>query len=116
MAFPLDILVMGQYLLTVMSSGFNAIYFFRYQSDTPRRRIAAKVLSLASLATFVQSLYVSLFFMIVGSDPLERAMVDARHWIFIGFLAMLASLAITGLILRKLTSSSQIHQRRGDRE
>ena len=116
MAFPLDILVMGQYLLTVVSSGFNAIYFFRYQTDMPRRRVAARVLSLASLATFVQSLYVSLFFMIVGLDPLKRLLLDARHWILIGFLAMLASMAITGLILRRLISLSQTHQRRGGRE
>ncbi len=104
MSFPLESLAVAQCFLTTLSSGFNIIYLFGYRTEVARRRVGALVLSLVSLATFVQSLYFSLSFLFRGVVSVERLLLDARHWFIIGLLAMLGSLAISALILRQLTS------------
>ena len=76
----LEILVVAQRRLTVLSSGFNALYFLSYRALTPRRRVGARVLALANLAL----------------------VEDLRLSLLLGLLPLLASLAMSALILRQL--------------
>ena len=110
MLLSLEILALGQYVLTTLSSGFNTIYFLGCRTEVTRRRVGALVLSLVCLATFAQSLYFSLLFLLEGEGFLERLLLDARHWLVIGLLAMLGSFAISGLILRQVSSTRKGHR------
>ena len=54
-------LVLAQYIVTALSSGFNAGYFASYRTTVRRRRIGALTLALLSWAIFTESLYFTCF-------------------------------------------------------
>ena len=88
----LDTLMVALRLGTVLSGGFNTLYFLSYPGATPRRRIAALVLALVNLAFLAQAL-------VPGVGPRLAALG--------GLVPLLAALAMTGLILWQLA-----HRRR----
>ncbi|MDP2727703.1 MAG: hypothetical protein Q8P59_09180, partial [Dehalococcoidia bacterium] len=88
----MTVIFFGQYVATLASSGFNAIYFWGYRSPVAGRRVGAGVMAFLSLATFLESLMLSL----VGRP---WALLHAAPWLGARLLVTLASLSITVLIL-----------------
>ena len=97
-----EIMLIGQYLLTALSSGFNAAYFWRYRSPQRGRRVGAVVLFWLSLALVLESLYFGLFALAQGLGYSPEFFLEARRWLMARGLVCLGSLAISALILRKL--------------
>ena len=80
--------------MALLSSGFNAVYFWAYRSPLAGRRLGAAVMAFLSLATFLESLTLSLAGR--SSAPLHSA-----PWLVARLLVALASLSVTALILRR---------------
>ena len=57
----IDRLILTQYIITALSSGFNAVYFSGYRSPLRKRRIGALVLALLSVAILIESIYFTCF-------------------------------------------------------
>lgn len=92
-------LTMAQYVVTALSSAFNACYFLGYRSSIRRRRIGAIVLALASLAIFIESFY-------FGFSALFQGQQWANgFWLATRVLICLSSLLISVLILRRLVAN-----------
>ena len=87
-----------QYVITALSSAFNACYFLGYRSPTKRRRIGAVVLALASLGVFVESFYFGFSVIFDGQQWANS------FWLATRVLACLSSLFISVLIIRKLVA------------
>jgi len=88
------VIFLGQYAVALLSSGFNAVYFWGYRSPLAGRRLGAAVMAFLSLATFLESLTLSLAGR--SSAPLHSA-----PWLGARLLVALASLSVTALILRR---------------
>lgn len=95
-------LVFAQYIVTALSSGFNACYFFGYRSSTMRRRIGAVVLALVSVAISFESLYFGLFSFYQGQEWANAFFLDPTHWLIARLFLCLGSLLVSILILRQL--------------
>ena len=106
MAFS-DGLVIAQYVLTAISSGFNAGYFMTYRSHEKKHRVGAAVLALLSLALFIESSYFGVFALFQGEVWAYSFFFEPRHWFLARFFLCLGSVLITILILRQI-------RRRGD--
>jgi hypothetical protein len=89
---------MAQYVVTALSSAFNACYFLGYRSATMRRRIGAMVLALVSLAILVESFY-------FGFSAVFQEQQESILWLGTRLLICLSSLAISVLILRRLAAN-----------
>ena len=87
-------MLLGQHLVVLISSGFNAIYFWGYRSEVPGRRLGAAVMAFVSLATFLESLALYL-----AGQP--WAPLCSLPWLVARALVTLASLSISALILRR---------------
>ena len=98
-------LILTQYIITALSSGLNAGYFFRYRSPMKRRRIGAVVLTLLSLAIFIESLYFSIFSFYQGQEWASAFFLAPSHWLVARLLVCFGSLLISGLILRQLMTN-----------
>ena len=57
----IDQIILTQYIVTALSSGFNAVYFLSYRSPLRRRRTGALALALLSVAILIESLYFTCF-------------------------------------------------------
>jgi hypothetical protein len=88
---------MAQYIVTALSSAFNACYFLGYRSPTRRRRIGAGVLALVSLAIFIESFY-------FGFSALFQEQQESVLWLGTRLLICISSLATSILILRRLVA------------
>ena len=99
-----DVVLIAQYLLTALSSGFNASYFWSYRSPRRGRRIGALVLFGLSLSLVIESIYFGLFAVSLSSGLECTFFTEARHWLAARGLVCLGSLAISVLVLRKLWS------------
>ena len=97
-------MLIAQYLLTALSSGFNAVYFWNYRSPRRGRRVGAMVLFGLSLALVVESLYFGAFALSRGLDWGPDFFLEPRRWLMARGLVCLGSLAISTLILRKMVS------------
>ena len=97
-------IVFAQYFATVISSAFNACYFFGYRSPKARRRIGAVVLGLVSLAIFIESIYFGFFALFQGQGWARDFFLDPSHWLAARLLLCLGSLSISALILRRLVA------------
>lgn len=86
-------IVLGQYVAILVSSGFNAAYFWGYRSPEAGRRVGAVVMAFLSLATFLESLTLYL------GHPWVP--VYSTSWLGARLLVALASLSISALILRR---------------
>lgn len=91
---PVTAVLLGQYAVTLASSGFNAVYFWSYRSQAPGRRVGAVVMAFLSLATFLESLA-------LGLADRSWAPLHSAPWMASRILVALASLSITALILRR---------------
>ena len=91
-----------QYLLTALSSGFNAGYFWRYRSPRRGRRVGAAVLFALSLALLLESLYFGLFALSQGLGYSPEFFLEPHRWLMARGLVCLGSLAISALVLRKM--------------
>jgi len=89
---------MAQYVVTAVSSAFNACYFLGYRSSMRRRRIGAMVLALVSLAIFIESFY-------FGFSALFQEQQESILWLATRLLVCLSSLAISVLILRRFAAN-----------
>jgi hypothetical protein len=90
----LSAVALGQYLITLLSSGFNALYFWLYRTPDRGRRLGAVVMALVSLATFSEALALSL-----AGRP--WAPIASLPWLGARLLVALASLTVSLLILRR---------------
>jgi len=95
-------LVIAQYLLTAVSSGFNVGYFLAYRSGERKHRVGAAVLGTLSLALFIESSYFGAFALFHGEVWAGRFFFEPRHWFLAHVFLCLSSLLITTLILRRL--------------
>lgn len=98
-------LVLAQYMLTALSSGFNAVYFFGYRSPTRRRRIGALTLALLSVAILIESIYFGFFALFPGQQWARGFFLDSSYWLAVRLLLCLGSLMISLLILRRLVAN-----------
>jgi hypothetical protein len=94
-------MIVIQYLTTMISSGFNAAYFWGYRTPQNGRRIGAITMTFISLATLTESLYFG--WLILYEEPawLEGLLVDARYWLVVRSLVCAGSLFVSGLIVRR---------------
>jgi hypothetical protein len=95
-------LVIAQYLLTAVSSGFNAGYFLTYRSDEGKHRAGAAVLFILSLALFIESSYFGTFALFQGEVWAYRFFLAPERWFLAHLFLCLSSLLITILVLRQL--------------
>ena len=106
-------LVLAQYIVTALSSGFNAGYFASYRTPVRRRRIGALTLALLSGAIFTESLYFTCFaffetFKIFqGQEWAGDLFVDPGYLLGVRLPMCLGSLLLSILILRHLTATRQ---------
>jgi hypothetical protein len=95
-------LVMAQYALTAVSSGFNAGYFLTYRSHGRKHRVGAAVLAILSLAILIESSYFGAFALFRGDVWAYRFFLEPEHWFQAHIFLCLSSLLITILIRRQL--------------
>ena len=98
-------LVLAQYVVTALSSAFNASYFFGYRSPTRRRRIGALTLALLSVAIFIESIFFGLFAFFPGQQWASGFLTDSGYWLAARLLLCLGSLLVSILILRQLAAN-----------
>lgn len=98
----LEIVALGQSVVTALSSGFNTAYFWAYRSPQRGRRLAALVLAVVNLALLLESLYVVGWALLAGEDWWRSFFLDPRWWLAARLLAALGALLISGLILRQI--------------
>ena len=82
--------------LTAVSGGFNALYFAGYSSPHPARRVATLVLALVNLSFLLQGLY---WVLPIGGS--SSYFLKSGPLLGVGLVTLMASLAITALILRQ---------------
>ncbi len=97
-----DGLIIVQYALTALSSGFNTGYFLSYRSQERKHQVGAAVLALLSLALFLESLYFGAFALFQGQLWAYPFFFEPGRWFLARVLLCLASLAISVLILRQI--------------
>ncbi len=104
-AMVIDQIIITQYIVTALSSGFNAVYFSGYRSPLRRRRIGALALALLSVAILIESLYFtcfSLFYIYNGNEFLSSLLLNPGLLLGVRLLLCLGSLLMSVLILRHL--------------
>ena len=98
----LEAAALVEHALTVVSSGFNALYFATYRSSIRRRRWAAAALALVNGALLVQALYLGILpLWLRDSLPV---LLSPRPMLLTGVLPLVASLFISVLIVRQWLS------------
>lgn len=100
-------LVLAQYIVTTLSSAFNACYFLGYRSSIRRRRIGALTLALLSVAIFIESFYFGFFALFQRQQWADGFSVDPGYWLAARLLICLGSLLVSILILRQLAPNRQ---------
>ena len=106
-AMVIDRLILTQYIVTALSSGFNAVYFSGYRSPLRRRRIGALALALLSGALLIESLsFTCLCFSYIYNGKEFSSVLLLNPALFLGarLLLCLGSLVVSALILRHLLS------------
>ena len=107
-------LVLAQYIVTALSSGFNAGYFASYRTPVRRRRIGALTLALLSGAIFTESLYFTCFAffetfetfeIFQGQEWASDLFFDPGYLLGVRLPVCLGSLLMSILILRHLTAN-----------
>ena len=101
----IDQIILTQYLVTALSSGFNAVYFSSYRAPLRRRRIGALALALLSVAILIESIYFTCFslsYIYNGKEFLSGLLLNPGLWLGVRLLLCLGSLLVSALILRHL--------------
>lgn len=96
------LLILGHYLVVTASSGFNAWYFGAFRSAGERHRLGAAVMAVVCVGTFLESLYVGLFWAAGGVPWSEEVWWGIGWWLVARGFVSLGSLLISLLILRRL--------------
>ena len=96
---PLQWMALAQRVATVLSSGFNMVYFATYSNGRSRRRFAARVLVTVNLALLVESAYLGL--LPLAKQGVQAALLTPGALALSGTLPLLASLLITAAIVRQ---------------
>lgn len=94
----LELAALAQRGLTVLSSGFNAVYFARYRAAGRRYRWAAAALALVNLALLLSTVYLGLLPYLSSGGRL--LLVAPRPLAASATVPLAASLLITALVLR----------------
>ena len=100
MSESLQVLMIFQGVLTAISGGFNAFYFAGYSTSHPARKAATLVLSLVNLSFLLQGLYWTLRPILPVNDG-SYHLLGSGPLLMVGLMTLMASLAITALILRQ---------------
>ncbi|MCK4362061.1 MAG: hypothetical protein KAW13_02135 [Dehalococcoidia bacterium] len=112
-------LVLAQYIITALSSGFNAGYFASYRTTVRRRRIGALTLALLSGAIFTESLYFTcfaffetfeifeIFKTFQGQEWASDLFFNPGYLLGVRLPVCLGSLLMSILILRHLVATRQ---------
>lgn len=104
-------LVLAQYIVTALSSGFNAGYFASYRTPVRRRRIGALTLALLSGAILTESLYFTCFALFEtfetfqGQEWASDLFFDPGYLLGVRLPVCLGSLLMSILILRHLAAN-----------
>jgi len=110
----IPILFLAQYIVTALSSGFNAGYFASYRTPVRRRRIGALTLALLSGAIFAESLYFTCFALFEtfetfkifqGQEWASDVLFNPGYLLGVRLPVCLGSLLMSILILRHLTAN-----------
>ncbi len=101
MEVELHSMVLAPCIITALSSGFNAVYFFGYRSRASRRRIAALTLAVLSVAIFMESLYSAVFTLFQQQQWASEFLLNPGCWLAVRLLLCLGSLLVSILILRQ---------------
>ena len=98
LTYPWEMVLLVQRALTVVLSGYNALYFATYRSPQWRRRLGAVVLTLINLAIGAESLAFGLL-------PKTLARSDTGFTVgsqsVAATLSLTVAMAMTALILRQ---------------
>lgn len=100
-------LILAQYIVTALSSAFNASYFFGYRSSTRRRRIAALTLAVLSLAIFIESVYFGFFDFFQEQQWTSDFFLNPGYWLAARLLICIGSSLVSILILRQLIAKQR---------
>ena len=98
LSHPMDLVLLMQRAVTVLVSGFNALYFYHYRSPSGGRRLGAIVLTLINLTIAAESLAFGLLPAIAFED---LAWLTAGSQIVASSLSLSVVLAIAALIIRQ---------------
>jgi hypothetical protein len=96
----MDLAAFAQYVITVLSSTFNAGYFLSYRSSQRRRRLGAQALAGVSLALVVESI----FALVEQAEWAGDLFLQPSLWFVVRLPILLSSVLISALILRQLTA------------
>ena len=89
-------------LLLVVCSGMNCLYFQQYQKRpvlARRKRVGAMVLSLLSAGTALESSYALALYLLYHGSKDEGFLFGAFSWLAARSLLLIATAAVTGLIV-----------------
>src|SRR3990172_204518 len=93
--------VVAQFGVTDLSSGFNALYFLGYRSLQNRRRVGAAIMAVVSLALFLDS------FFTLALGRWDQALAPYPPPLLVGRLVLcLGSTLISLLIVRQWLSKT----------
>jgi hypothetical protein len=96
----MDLAAFAQYVITILSSIFNAGYFLSYRSPQRRRRLGAQALAGVSLALVVESI----FALVEKAEWAGDLSLEPNLWFVVRLPILLSSVLISALILRQLTA------------
>lgn len=102
-----DVLILGAWLVSVLSSAYNAAYFLSYRHANGRRRLGAQVMAVLSLGTLVESLAIgvlSYWPMELDQQALALPWPASGGWLAARLLMCLGTVLISLLILRQKLS------------
>lgn len=102
-----DVLNATAWLVSVLSSAYNAAYFLGYRHADGRRRLGAQVMAVVSLGTLMESLAFGLLSswpMKLDQQALALPWPVSGGWLAARLLVCLGSVLISLLILRQRLS------------
>jgi len=101
----LQVAVFTEYLLALLSSGFNAAYFGTFRTSRQSQRVGAAVLTVVSLGTLLQSGYGGLALLLYREPFLPDILASSMAAVVIQGVVTLGSVAVTGLVGRRVLAT-----------
>lgn len=100
----MEIVLLLEDLLTVISSAINTLYFASYRTSIRGRRIGAKALLIVSGATFIEALYHGISIAMYGME-VSLTSISPGLSIMVRALIAIGSIAVSLLVLRQRWTS-----------